>query len=361
MKKLLIFSILSIALLVLLSSCRPPDLEGAYVDYKAGRIDNALKLAKKATVTHPQNAEAWYLLGELYGKKDSIPEMVQAWDKSLALSKEYEPKIKQAKLYYFQTSFNKGVGKYNAYTKTEDRESDQAKALLKDALKFFQNANLIKKDYKATNLVALCNLLLGNKDQAKENYLELTKIAPDSAAAWTAVGNYYFNQKQYKKATPYLKKALELDPKNVEAVTLLSQAYDVQQDYDNAIQAYDKAKALNKKEKAFPYNLGLIYSKLANKEGVDEKTKNEYLEKSIENFKQVISLDPDMMIPYQLKSVAEISLKKYDDALKTIKTALKHFPDEGSLWFNLGVVYSHKGDKKEATAAFKKAESLGYK
>ena len=42
MKKLFLLFV-PILVLALLSSCRPPELEGAFVDYNAGRYDNALK------------------------------------------------------------------------------------------------------------------------------------------------------------------------------------------------------------------------------------------------------------------------------------------------------------------------------
>ncbi|HID38599.1 MAG TPA: tetratricopeptide repeat protein, partial [Calditrichaeota bacterium] len=261
MKKTL-FSLLSILVLsVLLTSCRPPELEGAFVEYKQGRIDNALQLAKEATEKYPNNSEAWFLYGEIQGQKENYQEMVNAFDKSLAIDKNFETKIKQAKNYFFQSEFNKGVNNYNAYIKQEDRNSDQAKELLKKSLKSFQNANIIEEDYKATSLIGFGHVLLGEKDEAIKYYKRCTEIKPDTSDGWIALGNFYMVEQKYAEAIPPLEKALQIDPNNTEAVSLLSQAYDLTGNQDKAIELYEKAMALQPDEKAFPFNLGLIFYK----------------------------------------------------------------------------------------------------
>lgn len=360
MKRISLLLISMLVLAVMLSSCRPPELEGAFVDYNAGRLDNAMKLALEATQKYPDNAEAWYLLGDLYGKKDNYAGMVKAYDKSLSLSQQFAKKIELNKKYYFQTAFNSGVTNYNAFTKIEDRESEQAKATLKKAISYFNSANLIKQDYRAVSLAGLSFTLMGERDSALAYYTKLTKINPDTADGWISVGNIHFIDGHYKKAAKYLKKALEIEPENVEALTLISQSYDLSGDREHAISAYQAAMVANKEEKAFPFNLGLLYIKMAGEDSIEETTKKDYLQKSITNFATVIALDKEMKEPYELKSTAEIQLGKFDDALATLNMAVEHFPNEGSLWFNLGVVHSRLGNKTEAEKAFARAEELGY-
>jgi len=361
MKKF-VFTLFGILLILsLLSSCRPPELEGAYVDFNAGRFDSAMKNALKATQLYPQNPEAWYMLGRLYGKKDQFKKMIDAFGASLKLSKQFADKIRIEKKYYFQTTFISGVTSYNTFLKMKDHKSEKALKVLQRALTHFQNADIIKQDYQASNLVARCYALLGKKDDSLEKYKEMTKTYPDSVGPWLELGKTYFISGDAKDAVIYLAKVLEKDPNNVEGVSFISQAYDKLGDTKNAIKAYEKAKKVNPKEMAFPFNLGLIYNKLANQENLDEKTKNMYLQKLLENFKLVLAIDPESKVGYQMKSYAEIQLKKYADAVKTIKTALEHFPDEGSLWFNLGVAYTQMNNAKEGKKAFDKAKALGYK
>jgi len=100
MKKALVALFSLIILLSVLVSCRPPELEGAFVDYNAGRYDNALKLAKGSTEKYPANAEAWFLLGQIYGKKSMFGEMADAFDQSLKVGPAHKAAIKNEKLYY---------------------------------------------------------------------------------------------------------------------------------------------------------------------------------------------------------------------------------------------------------------------
>ncbi len=361
MKRTALLLIIALVGLSMLVSCRPAELEGAFVEYKANRFDKALELAQLSTEKYPQNGEAWLLLGRLYGKKDQFADMVSAFDKAVELNPQYATTVQNERTYYFQINFNKGVTNYNAFTKLEDRKSEKAQKTIDNAIEGFNNANIIKTDYTATNLLASCYNISDRSDESLKYYNELTKIAPDTAASWLAVGTFYFTKGNYEKSVENLKKALAIEPNNVEAVTLISQAYDMLKDTDNAITAYEKAKKLNDQEKAFPYNLGLIYNKLLNAEGVDEATKAKYLDKLIENFGQVIELDPDIQIAYQMKAYAEIQKEKYEDAVATLNTGIEHFPEEGALWFNLGIAYTRLAKAKEAKNAFKKAEELGYK
>lgn len=361
MKRTALLLITALVGLSMLVSCRPAELEGAFVEYKANRFDKALELAQLSTEKYPQNGEAWLLLGRLYGKKDQFTKMVDAFDKAVELNPQYATTVKNERTYYFQINFNKGVTNYNAFTKIEDKKSEKALKTIDRAIEGFANANTIKTDYAATNLLAACYNISDRPDESIKYYTELTKIAPDTASSWLAVGTFYFVKSDFKKAVENLKKALEIDPENVEAITLISQAYDMLKDTDNAIQAYEKAKKLNDKEKAFPYNLGLIYNKLLNVEGIDQATKAKYLDKLVENFGQVIKLDPNIQIAYQMKAYAEIQQEKYNTAVETLNAGIEHFPEEGALWYNLGIAYSRLAKAKEAKDAFKKADELGYK
>ncbi len=358
MKRLMLLAI-PILVLALLSSCRPPELEGAFVDYNAGRFDNALKLAQQATQKYPDNAEAWYLLGEIYGKKEMYKEMKHAFDQSLKLSPQFADKIKQAEMYYFGNLFNRGVNAYNTFTKMPDRNSEEAKKKLEEAINYFKMANIVKPNYKAIDLVALCYSLEGKKDSAMAYYTKLTLEYPDSADSYVKLGRYQLLNKDYKGAIKSLEKSFKIDPNNATAIQIIAEAYDRDGDTQKAIDAYQKAMAINPKEKAFPFNLGLIYFKLSTDTSVSKEKQKEYLQKCIDAFAKVIQIDPTMKEPYDFKSNCEIQLKKYDEALLTLQEATKRFPDVGAFWFNYGVVLTHLNKPKEAKAAFDKAKELG--
>ncbi len=360
MKKFVLL-VVPILLIAFLSSCRPPELEGAFVDYNAGRYDSALKLAKQATEKYPTNPEAWYLLGEIYGKKEMYPQMSEAFKKALANkpSADIQKKIKNATLYYFQQLFNTAVKNYNAFTKVEDTSSDEAKNLLKKAAENFKLANVVKQDYKALDLAALSYSILNEKDSAYAIYKKMTELYPDSADAYVKLGRLYVVDQKYKEAIPLLEKALQLDPNNADGIQILAEAYDFGGETEKAIETYKKAMTVNPKEKAFPFNLGRLYFQKVADEKTPEAEKNKYLKECAAAFGKVIELDPTMKEAYDYKSNCEIMAKDYESALATLKLATERFPDEGKFWYNLGVVYYNLKDNEKAKEAIDKAKALG--
>ena len=365
MKRIILLSSLILFIVSILSSCRPPELEGAFVDYKAGRIDNALKLAKESTKKYPTNAEAWYLLGDIYGQQGDYQKMVEAYNKSLELSKQYETQIQNQKNYYYTEAFNRAVNNYNSYVKAPDKSDEKAIKILDQAISDFKNAALVKDTFQPNQLIAVCYSLKDDSVNTIKAYQKLTEVAPDSVAAWLHFGNFYLTHSNFKEAIKYLEKAYELDNNNSDVIASLSQAYDFAGEKEKAIVLYEKAVEMNPDEMAFPFNLGLLYYKEAMKEGVSEADKKADLQKCIEHFAHVIKLDPEsdedfIKQAYEIKSSAEIQLEKYEDAKATLEKAIEVFPDTGTLYYNLGIVYGRLGEKDKSKEAFAKAEKLGY-
>ncbi|MGD9899394.1 MAG: tetratricopeptide repeat protein [Calditrichaceae bacterium] len=359
MKKTILMIFSSLLILLLLSSCRPPELEGAFVDYKAGRFENALILAKEATEKYPSNPEAWYLLGELYGKQGDIKEMVSAFDNSLKIGPQFEPQITETRNYYYSTEFNKGVTDYNNFTKLEDKKSEEAANQLNSALTKFKNVTYIKNNFRTNELIALCYTLLDDKENSLNTYKSMTVNFPDSVGSWVLLGTYFFNNKEYEEAITNYIKALEINSNDAEAITFLAQSYDFLNRRDEAIEAYNKAMQVSPQEKAFPFNAGLLFIKAGNEEGIDENLQREYLVKSIDYFAKALEIDANLKEAYQLKSTSELRVGKFAEAKNTLLAGLEIFPEDGSMWYNLGVSYARLNEKAKSEDAFNKATELG--
>jgi len=359
MKRILFIVLIAFIVLGLMISCRPPELEGAFVDYNAGRYDNALALAEDASKKYPDNAEAWFLLGMIYGKKSNFDKMVGAFDKSLAIGPAHKADIVQEKNYHFQTKYNDAVSKYNAYTKLSDKTTEKAQKIINSAIADFTSSTTIKpKDYNGQRLMAVCYSIIGDSDKAQSSYQKLTEIYPDTASSWLDLGSHYYNQQEYDNAVESLKKATKIDPNNSEALTYLAQSYDFGKKREKAIDAYKNAIKVNPEEKALPFNLGLLYIKAASDSTVEKNVQKEYLNESIVFFQKVIDLDNEIKESYQLKSTAEIRLENWEEAKNTILAGLEFFPEDGDLWTNLGVCYARLGNKEKAEEAFAKAKEI---
>ena len=263
MKKFLFALSASIALSLLLTACRPPELEGAFVHYNASRYDQAYELAVQATQKYPANPEAWFLLGELEGRKGNVDAMLTDFDKSMQLSKEFKTKIENEKLSLYSKYYNDGVAAYNNFIKVEDKKSEAGQKYADAIVTNFGNATKIKPDYMATRLIAITYANLEDNENSLKYYVKATEVKPDTALAWTELGFYYFQEKDYNKAADYFKKSLEIDPNYTESLTMYAQCLDFADKKDEAIAAYKNAIAKNPEEKAIPFNLGLLLYKEA--------------------------------------------------------------------------------------------------
>lgn len=351
-------TILLLSMILVFSSCRPKDLEGAFVDYKAGRYDQALVLAEKVTQQYPANSEGFYLLGVLYGKKDRVPEMVQAFDASLKIDATHKAVIEAEKQNYFAKKFNSGATGYNKFIGLADKESDAAKKVINNAIKDFSDANTIKKDYRALNLITQSNLLVGDMDAALKTLEVMTETFADSARTWIALGKFYYDKQDFKTALTNFKKATELDANNGDAFSFTAQCYDLLDMPEESVSYYKKAMELNSDDGALPFNYGLLLYKKAVKSDVSMDEKEKDFDEAIVYLTKAIELNPDFSSSYQLKGNAQLLLKRYEAARETLELGVERFPDDYQMWNDLAICYTWLNDKEKAEAATARADQL---
>jgi tetratricopeptide (TPR) repeat protein len=358
MKKSYLLLFMTLALIILLAACRDPSLEQAIIDYKGSRWDQAYMSVKKAVEKVPQDPEAWYYYGEIAGQKGEVKEMVDAFDKSLALKNTFEAQIKDARIRYFSKYYNNGVQSYNSYIKLEDKESENASKILNNMIKEFQNALLIKNDFQANRLISIAYAGLEDDENRLKYLLLASESNPDTALGWVDLGFYYRNLKEYEKSIEYFEKALKVDPENTNALTLYAECLDFSGKKEQAIAAYKNANEVNPEEKAIPFNLGLLLYKEANRDNIEPAERTNYLNEAEIYFNKVYDLDPEFREIYDLYGPVLIYLKKFDAAEQILLEGTKYFPDAASIWTNLSIVYANQGKKDKANEAAKKAKEL---
>lgn len=372
MKKLSAVLILFLGATFLLTSCRPPELEGAFVDYKARRMENALKLAIEATEKYPENAEAPFLLGKIYGEMDQFAEMVEAFDKSLQRSSQHEKEINDLKIFYFQTEYVKGYDNYVAFQQTAGDTSAQAIKLLDMAIKRCQNATAVDPtDYRPIKLTGLAYNYKNENEEALKYFHKLTEVRPDTADAWYQIGRLHFNNRNFEKAAEYNSKAMELDPSFIPAVELLAFSYESLKDTANAILTYRKASEIEPNNVSFLFNLGLIYNRKATTAGEQNEDRLKYYAEAEELFGRAINLDPDQLdsyqrslfdsnleIMYSLKCIAQLQQRKFESCKDTALQGLEIFPDSSELYEFLAIAYANMGENEKAKEAEARAEQL---
>jgi cytochrome c-type biogenesis protein CcmH/NrfG len=81
---------------------------------------------------------------------------------------------------------------------------------------------------------------------------------PDDVAAWTTLGNLYFDTGNYPKAITAYNKALALNPNNANVMTDLGIMYRRNGEPKKAVEAFDKAAKIDPKHETALFNKGIV-------------------------------------------------------------------------------------------------------
>ncbi len=357
MKKLVGMALIAFLLASLLvSGCRPPEVEGVVVDIQHGMYDKALEGAKKAVELYPDNAEAWYYLGYLYGRKGEFKKMNEAFDKALALKPEQNVKyenvevplqraVEQIKLNYFIQNHNAGIQDFNKANQAEDPQ--QRKQYLASAAKKFTAAHeAYPTRVEPLQPLALTYLQLGDTTTAEKYFLEALQTKPDNDTLLSMVGEFYMMAGKLDQAEETYNKALSINPNNVNALLAMAQLMTAKDDWEKAVTYFEQALELEPDNSDIAFNIGLSYYRL------------EQYDQAIPYLMRTLESEPDNEKVYEVLGVCYIQGKMYEEGLPFLKQAVEKFPNNFYLWNYLAVAYANLGNQEEAEKAYEKAKAL---
>jgi len=87
---------------------------------------------------------------------------------------------------------------------------------------------------------------------------KMTKDNPDDVAAWTSLGNLYFDAGNHQKAIAAYTRSLELNPNNADVMTDLGVMYRRSGQPKKAIESFDKAAKIDPKHETALFNKGIV-------------------------------------------------------------------------------------------------------
>jgi tetratricopeptide (TPR) repeat protein len=223
----------------------PAQLALLQVESRKGDVSAAITRAKALAQSQPQNLDVQLTLGKLLARNGD-------WDEAaVALGKVAAAMPASAEVQALAGTAYQYIG-----------QSDDALAAYKKAVQLAPGNN----DYRSTY-----GLLLGLNKQYAEGITELQKVTGTAgykdAAGWVNLGWLYRNvdpPKASESAQAY-QKALQIDPKNAQAALGLGWAHLTGQQYDQAIEAFNKAMALDKGTAGEAYN-GIGWSQFFKKD-----------------------------------------------------------------------------------------------
>lgn len=383
MKQVLIYlSILGMALGITAFQCASAELTGAKLYINQKQYDKAKETLLKEVQKNPNSDEGWYLLGYLYGEEGDIPKMLDAFDKSLSISKKFEQQIVESKKYYWATGFNKGVNFFNKATKTADKDS--MNMFFEKAAENFNNAILCEPDSAGAYINLVYTYL--NMNRIDDTIAPLEKLvnigtAPEAFSMlgqiYTEKGNQLIDNykvsknpadsvqayENFNKAIEVLEKGQAKYPDDGEILLRLSNAYISANKLDVAMSAFKTGVEKEPNNKYYRYNYGVL---LLNADNYPEAEAQ---------FKAAIELDPDytnavynLAVTYirwgakmreEMEEKGEVSdayKEKFNAAIPYLEKFLSVNPQEPTIWELLGKVYANLGMKEKSEEAFNKAD-----
>lgn len=354
-------TILLTLLPILLLGCQPKEITSAKIYIQKRNWQKAIELLEQAVVTHPNNPEGHFLLGQAYGDQSRYREMKKQFGESLGISPKFQPAILQTIENHWITLYNKGIKAQN------DRNFKLAENLLKTAI-------LIDPSKREAYNTLAANYIEANQPrQALLIYEKLLKETPDDINLLIATGNLFYIQKRFDDVVRVLKKVLEIEPDHRDAMANLALSYDSLGKTDEALTAYQKAVKANPLDKDLIFLLGVHHYNRS------------HFTKAIELFKQVLELSPGEFestsnignaylsiaedLRTKIKSLANSTLTAgeiqqlkteailtYMKVIPYFKKALEMQPHHPTLWINLGVAYVNSGENEKGQEALLKAE-----
>ena len=190
---------------------------------------------------------------------------------------------------------------------------------------------------------------LGQVKKSPEAIADFTKaieLDPKKVQAYYNRGIAYNDLKKYAEAIADFTKTIELEPKNVGAYVNRGNAYGGLGKYPEAIADYTKVIELTPKDEGAYYNRGSAYANL-----------RKYAE-AIADFTKAIELEPKNVGAYVNRGNAYKELKKSPEAIADCTKAIKLNPEYAVAYNNRGIAYNDLNKSPAAIADYTKAIEL---
>jgi tetratricopeptide (TPR) repeat protein len=382
--KLFISGMLFIGIMFLGFQCASTELTSAKLYIQQKNWDKALESLQADVAKNPQSDEGYYLMGTVYSELEKTDEMIDAFDKSLAISDKYEKSIKEYRTFQWANNFNRGVSLFQRGSKTTDKDSSTMYYDL--AIEAYQRAIILEPDSGETyRNLAFAYLTTGKVEETIEPLKTLIDLE-QAEEGYQYLGEVYYtlganmmsdyqNTKDVAdsvKAMQYLENSittlnegLKKYPENSEMQVALTGSYIAADKIDVAITSAEKLVGKDPMNKVYRYNYGVL---LLN---VEEYAKAET------QLLKAIEIDPDyenaiynIGVTYvkwgtainkeaeKQGLISEDYKKKYEAALPYLEKVVEKDPTNIAIWELLGKVYSVLGMNDDANNAFKKADEL---
>jgi len=356
--------------------CGSTELTSAKLYIQQKNYPKALELLQQEVQKNPKSDEGYYLLGVVYGETEDYAKMIDAYNKSLAISNNYKENIDESKQYYWATLFNRGVKAYQNGVNAQDEDSSKAH-FSKAAQNFDMAIDIIPDSGDAYKNLAFVYMNTGEYEKAVDPLRELIK-REKSVEAYQYLGEILLEQgnkvketdsvaamKYYDEAVEVLEEGRKQYPDEPKILLALSNSYISANKLDVAMDVFKAGVEAEPENKYYRYNYGVLLLGANDFEAAEKQ------------FLKAVEIDPEyenalynLGVTYvkwgtylneqasEKEETSEEYKEKYRMALPHLEKVVQLKPNDAAVWELLGRVYTVLGMQEDAKNAFDKADSL---
>lgn len=208
------------------------------------------------------------------------------------------------------------------------------------------------------------NLVKNNLIGAHNAFLQALNLKPEIPEFYSGLGKTFFKMGHLKEAIEMFQTCFaRLKKEGREQADVhyaLGTVYFQKEEYQKAIDAFNRALALRANYPEVYNSLGMTYSKLS------LSRKEEFFSKAVDCFKAAVQLNPEYWAAYFNLGNLYYEQGQKREALEVYKSCIRIKPDLAKAYYNLGILYyemsetSPKGGKdlKKARRYYEKAVKL---
>ncbi len=327
-------NLLLAALFVVSTACQSPTMTAAKLYLKQ---EEPLKAKEQLLLTieaEPENAEAHFLLGKLYGAEGAYEKMVAQFE--AASGSAFQAEIDVLRQNYWARAYNEGV----AFAQGDSVNLDRSRAA-------FVRATRIDADrLEAWRNLAYVYYQTDQTEEAIATYRHITDQASDDVDSFYSLGVLLLNENRYVEAVDVLNHLTEIDGNHLEGHINLAVAQVNTDDLQGAEQSYKQAIAIAPDAANPRYNLGNLY------------WQQERYEEALAAYVSSVELDPsDNDALYNL-AITHIALNDADSALPLFEQLSVRIPNNASVWRELGRMYAINGQIEQSKEAYAREQAL---
>ncbi len=328
-----------------------------------GKIDPAIEVFKKAEQIFPDNGFMYLDFGKTFASIGNYEQAIEKFTKAAAIEEtKLTALLEWGNCFFDQKDYQSAIDKYQEIISISP-DSDLAhynKGLsfyytqnYEKAKESFENAVKINNEYSSFHFW-LANTLSWLKEYetaVAEYALALLSVENDENKyeIYRNWGFAFNKLSRYDEAIEKFNQAEKLNKKEAYLYLYRGDSFAAKKDFESALKNYKKAVGLDKTSLDALFNLGNIYYDRAN------------YESAIKKFEEILAINDQQVEAYYNMGLAYFNCQEYEKAQENFEKAVAIDVENSSYHFWLGESFSWLKEYEKAAAEYETALRLGKK